>query len=267
MCNFIKPDVFNNVDDITKLDYLDPENQATNDELGIGTTTRLLLCGDLEDEVVGTSIERRFFKYVRSFYEASVRKILDKFPFEDDTIKELSFLDPRYRTKCTVNGMIHLSTRFTTFSTDEIDTLIAEFQEYRIASDQQFPSFDYKEYAAVDHFWAAIAMAEVCHLETFQYSMLSRLAKILLVLPHSNADPKRLFSMVRKICTDQQKSLAPSTICDLLIAKLNNSNMCYDSSNLLTTDFLRSIKTATSRSLGKIPNAESTDDAAETLPN
>ena len=90
MCNFIKPDVFNDVDD------LDPENQATNDELGIGTTTRLLLCGDLEDEVVGTSIERRFYKYVRSFYEASVSKILNKFPFKDDTIRELSFLDPRY---------------------------------------------------------------------------------------------------------------------------------------------------------------------------
>ena len=68
MCNFIKPDVFNDVDDITTLDYLDPENQATNDELGIGTTTRLFLCGDLKDEVVGTSIERRFYKYVRSFY-------------------------------------------------------------------------------------------------------------------------------------------------------------------------------------------------------
>ena len=72
-------------------DYLDPENQATNDELGIGTTTRLLLCGDLEDEVVGTSIERRFYKYVRSFYEANVSKILNKFPFKDDTIRELFF--------------------------------------------------------------------------------------------------------------------------------------------------------------------------------
>ena len=171
MCNFIKPDVFNDVDDITTLDYLDPENQATNDELGIGTTTQLLLCGDLEDEVVGTSIERRFYKYVRSFYEASVSKILNKFPFKDDTIRELSFLDPRYRTKCTVNGIMHLSTRFTSFSTDEIDTLITEFQEYRIASDQQFPTFNYKECAAVDHFWAA--MAEVRCLEKFQYSLLS----------------------------------------------------------------------------------------------
>ena len=62
-----------------------------------------------------------------------------------------------------VNGIMHLSTSFTSFSTDEIDTLITEFQEYRIASDQQLPIFNYKECAAVDHFWAA--MAEVCCLE------------------------------------------------------------------------------------------------------
>ena len=71
----------------------------------------------------------------------------------------------------------------------------------------------------------------------------------------SNADPERLFSMVRKICTDHQKSLAPSIICNLLSAKLNNSNVCYDNCKLLTTDFLRSIKTANSRSLGKTPNS------------
>ena len=110
-------------------------------------------------------------------------------------------------------------------------------------------------------------MAEVRCLENFQYSLLSRLAKILLVIPHSNGDPERLFSMIRKICTDHRKSLAPSTICDLLSAKLNNSNVCYDNCKLLTTDFLRSIKTATSRSLGKTPNSKSTADAAESSLN
>lgn len=79
MCNLIKPDVFKDVADITTLDYLDPDHQAVDDELGIGTTTRLLLSGELEDEVCGTSVERKFFKCVRSFYEATdstVEKIL-----------------------------------------------------------------------------------------------------------------------------------------------------------------------------------------------
>ena len=52
------------------------------------------------------------------------------------------------------------------------------------------------------------AMAEVkCVInpESFQYALLPRLAKILLVLPQSNADPERLFRMVNKTCTEQRK--------------------------------------------------------------
>ena len=51
-------------------------------------------------------------------------------------------------------------------------------------------------------------MAEVkCVInpENFQYALLPRLAKILLVLPHYNADPKGLFRMVKKTCTEQRK--------------------------------------------------------------
>ena len=45
------------ISSITKLNYLDPNNQPLDDELGIGTTIRLLLNGELEDEVHGTSVE------------------------------------------------------------------------------------------------------------------------------------------------------------------------------------------------------------------
>jgi hypothetical protein len=233
---------------MTEIDYLNPLNQAAavDEELGIGTSTRLLL-HELEDEVHGTSVERSFFRCVRSFYEVTIAKILDKFPFKDAIIKELSFLDPQQRAKCTVSGITHLATRFSSFSSDDIDTLISEFQFYRIASNDMLPTFQVGEAAAVDYFWTA--MSEVrCAIdkESFQYELLSKLAKILLVLPHSNADPERLFSMVRKICTEQRD---PSTICDLLCVKLNNSNPCYDNKDLLSQDSLRSVKTAALRSL------------------
>lgn len=73
-------------DNITIIDYKDRNNQVVNEELGVGTSTRLLLCGELEDEVVGTRTEAHFFECVRTFYETSVSKILAKFPFSDSTI-------------------------------------------------------------------------------------------------------------------------------------------------------------------------------------
>ena len=106
--NFVKPEIIQNSDDLTKIKYYERDNQVENDELGIGTSTRLLLL-ELEDDIAGTSIEHHFFSHVHDFYETSVRKLLEKFPFEDRTIKELAFLDPRNRALSSIRGMINLA--------------------------------------------------------------------------------------------------------------------------------------------------------------
>ena len=152
LSNFIKPEALASTDDIIAVDYLDRDNQVANDELGIGTSTRLLLCGELEDGIMGTAVERNFFLHVRAFYEASVSKMLAKFPFSDNTLKELAFLSPCHRSKTTVTGIINLAHRFTSFSSDDIDNLIMEFRDYRAASDNQLQNIIYNEdVAAIDH--------------------------------------------------------------------------------------------------------------------
>ena len=57
----IDPDVIKSTEDITSIDFTDTNIQLSNDELGIGTSTRLLWCGDLED-LVGTALERHLKK-------------------------------------------------------------------------------------------------------------------------------------------------------------------------------------------------------------
>ena len=61
MSNFIDSNVLKSTNDITSIKYQNRCNQVTDAELGVGTSTRMLLCGELEDEVVGTSIESKFF--------------------------------------------------------------------------------------------------------------------------------------------------------------------------------------------------------------
>ena len=60
MSNFIDPNVLREADDVTSINYRDINKQLSDDELGIGTSTRLLLCGEFEDEIVGTRVEKRF---------------------------------------------------------------------------------------------------------------------------------------------------------------------------------------------------------------
>ena len=80
-------------------------------------------------------------------------------------------------------------------------------------------------------------------------SNLSRLCKTLLVLPHSNADPKRLFSMVQKVGTEQRGSLNPSTAQDLIRVKMNTDPFCFNW--LFNNELLRSAKLATMHSLNQ----------------
>ena len=252
LSNFIDPDVIKSSEDITTLEFTDSTIQLSNDELGIGTSTRLLWCGDLED-LVGTAIENRFFKNVRTFYETCASKMIQKFPFNDKILSELSFLDPRNRGKTSVNGLVQLANRFGSFSPDELDTLNMQFRDYRAAPLDQLPTYDPCEAAgAIDHFWAAMAeVKSVTNLEVYRFGTLSSFAQVLLVLPHSNADPERLFSMVRKIETEARGNLDPSTVCDLLSVKINNDTPCYSNSHLINDSMLQKAKKATTESLKK----------------
>ena len=66
---------------------------------------------------------------------------------------------------------------------------------------------------------------------TVRCPLLTRLAKCLLSLPHSNADTERVFSVVRKIITDYSTEIEPSPGCmmkHLAIAKSQVSVKCYE---------------------------------------
>ena len=58
-----------------------------------------------------------------------------------------------------------------------------------------------------------------CH---YKYSTISKLMKTLLLLPHSNADSERVFSMVNKISTEHRADLAQHTVAALLSVKVNS---------------------------------------------
>ena len=133
---------------------------------------------------------------------------------------------------------------------------ISVFRDYRVAPIDQLPAFVPSDDAAVDYFWFAMGELKVI---TDLTSLRFGIAKILLVLPHSNADPERLFSMVRKIETEHRKRLDPSTICDLLSTKINNDNVCYDNKHLVSDSFLRSVNTATRRSFERSTSMETMD--------
>ena len=250
LSNFIDPGVLRQCLDITTINYQDLNAQLKDSELAIGTSTQMLLCGELEEEVVGTAVEVRFYQTVRTFYQTAVCKILAKFPFKERILKKLLILDPRNRSITDTSDVLDLANRFTSFDPDDMDTLTMEYLDYRSCTDEELPVFDPHSDAAIDHFWADIGdIRTVADLETLRFGKLSELAKVLLVLPHSNADPERLFSMVRKIYTELRRQMDPSTLTSLLSVKVNNTQPCYLNESLMSDTLIANARLATQTSL------------------
>lgn len=62
-----------------------------------------------------------------------------------------------------------------------------------------------------------------------RFSMLGNVAKLVLVLPHSNAEEERLFSMVRKNKTAFRPNLKlDGTLSSVLTIKLACPNPCHE---------------------------------------
>jgi hypothetical protein len=76
-------------------------------------------------------------------------------------------------------------------------------------------------------------LGEMCDIKELfskqpRYPNLSKLALACVVLPNSNADSERIFSMLTKIQTENRTELANDTICSLICAKQNQNMECYE---------------------------------------
>ena len=57
---------------------------------------------------------------------------------------------------------------------------------------------------------------------------MSKLALACVVLPNSNADSERIFSMLKNIQTEHRSELTNDTICSLICDKQNQNMECYE---------------------------------------
>ena len=77
-------------------------------------------------------------------------------------------------------------------------------------------------------FWGEMSKLHDIFLNKPRFFVLSKLAKTLLVLPNSNADSERAFSLVKKIATEFRADLNQDTLCALLSCKMNTHLHCYE---------------------------------------
>ena len=97
----------------------------------------------------------------------------------------------------------------------DLSSLREEVVEYQVVDRAELP-----EETRVDRFWALIG-------KDGRFKNLAQLMMALLCIPHSNASSERVFSMVRKIVTENRTRRDNSTLCSLLSCKINDTGPAH----------------------------------------
>ncbi len=121
-------------------------------------------------------------------------------------------------------------------SPQELDLLL-EFTEFQLMNDSDIPQDVWEKatvvedeehtYYRMDIVWHYISTLRAPD-NALRFSRLSRIAMLVLIIPHSNAQEERVFSMVRKNKTAFRPSLDPKgTLSSILTIKLANSDQAH----------------------------------------
>ena len=97
--------------------------------------------------------------------------------------------------------------------------------DYQLSPTTELPQFNPEE-TRIDTYWFDMGRL-MLPTGKLRFNRLSSLALAALSLPHSNADPERCFSMLRKIQTDQRGNLGLKSINSLLSFEFNMDCECF----------------------------------------
>ncbi|XP_026129909.1 uncharacterized protein LOC113110114 isoform X2 [Carassius auratus] len=198
--------------------YMDPLNQLPGEKLNIGFTTRATLNRLLEAGDI-TPQEVHLFQQA-AFLVRAVEYWIKKLSLKEALLKHAQFLDVQQRTECGVEDALYFVDRFQEllpFSGPEEQDKdkFLEFQLMDIPMPQDPTTFN------VEEFWGSMSSIKCKVSGLSRFGRLSKIASLVLVLPHSNADAERVFSMVGLNKNKTRNSLAlDGTLSPIMTVKM-----------------------------------------------
>ena len=232
---------------------INPRKQKDPRNIYISLYTKNLLNKLLEQSDISQQKFDSFLEAVRCFYYDTFVYAKEKLPLTDDVLKHSFFVDFTKRATAAIENVFFFVEKFKlNFSASQLNELDNQFLQYQLLQDKDIPQSvwdeativdvgDNTKYYRMDVLWGHISKIKTCfgHL---QFNLLFKVAKLVLVLPHSNAGEERVFSMVRNNKTTFRSSLGFNTLGSILIAKLSNEDALHFKPD---KELLKSAKSAT----------------------
>ena len=183
---------------VVEVDFNSKPNQLIDSQLMIGFTTKQVL-GRVQDEVQPSKV-KKFYNGVRVFYVKCLTYIVDKFAWNDPLLKHVQFVDFEKRKICTFESVQYFLTRFSQLLPSEhTDEVYDEFRLYQSLPEIP-PELDKSKIYEEDCIRADILWNELQKAKDVngkeKFGLVAKVAKLVLILPHSNADEEQIFSIV-----------------------------------------------------------------------
>ena len=269
LSKFMKPLVIQSFkDNLTSIPYCQSEHHLEESKIFIGLVTGSELRKKLESGDILNNNVREFYASVKAFYVSAMAYMLKWFPFSEAIIRCSEFVDFDQKEHCDFSMVLTVVERYPKLldfqqSPQEIDKLNEEFVDYQALSRNEVPkeiwedaacyetgeSSDKVVFHRMDVIWSHLTDMKIPGTDVARFGRLSKVAKVVLTIPHSNAGEERVFSVIRKIKReDRGKLQLEGSLSALVTVKLNlpetKAEPCYEFQP--SKELLKLAKSATS---------------------
>lgn len=230
----IKPEVIRDTP-ILQLDLSNTDIYKPKNSIHLGGLTKMKLSKLLNDGDISKEKHDAFFDAAQAYFRTALSYIIKKFPLSNDVIFNASWIDVSNRIDAKWDSVEFFFRKFeAVLNGVSIDDLFDEFSDYQTMTDEAIGKDAFKEAKVVDgeeddkevfHYridilWWHLSNMLLQGTSSRRFPNLSKVAEVVLVLPHSNAGEERLFSIVRKNKTEARASLKlDGTLSNLLAMK------------------------------------------------
>ena len=230
-------------EDVRKVDFRNPANHLDNSAMTIGMLTKQHLQKLFDEGDISAYEFKKVYTAFRAFYVDAASQAVKKLPFDDLFLNNARFLNFEKKEEYTFSAVEFFCSKYSKLlklTPAQMDTLQEEFTDYQLLSKSDIPESVWKEslmfeeemegatkgHHRMDMIWAYLTQMKNTD-SSLRFKLLSQIARLVLVIPHSNAGEERVFSLIRQNKTQNRSSLdANGTLASMIQIKLANSDPC-----------------------------------------
>jgi len=220
---FVKPSVVKNTP-LLKVDYKNAEHQKEDFDLSVGNAAFEIV------KTLKPEEQKEFYKNVRKYFTEACSYIVKKFPLTNDVLQNADVANLQKIEEQSFNKVRFFINKFPFLlpikenetSSDAWDRLQEQFHALQAE--------DLNNVLKLDRADLQIhAIREIKTVEGMpKFDRISDILLSILVIPHSNAECERLFSMVKKNRTAHRSLLSDALLESLLTLKTTADSFCYE---------------------------------------